>query len=105
MQVWIDVKCMHINFGGHDFSGFRDIVAFQVWPNFPAKLCYMYMYLIVIVETIASLKLCCNQVHAFMYSNQLEISLHLSKFLVQWMAIICSDSVYRSMTKSLHNPN
>ena len=25
MQVGIDVKCMHTNFGGHGFSGFRDI--------------------------------------------------------------------------------
>ena len=24
MQVWIDVKCMHINFGGRDLSGFGD---------------------------------------------------------------------------------
>ena len=24
MQVGIDVKCMHTNFGGHDFSGFGD---------------------------------------------------------------------------------
>ena len=26
MQVGIDVKCMHTDFGGHDLSGFRDIV-------------------------------------------------------------------------------
>ena len=25
MQVGIDVKCMHTNFGGRSFSGFRDI--------------------------------------------------------------------------------
>ena len=24
MQVWIDVKCMHTNFGGRDLSGFGD---------------------------------------------------------------------------------
>ena len=29
MQVGIDVKCMHTNFGGHDFSGFRDIATFK----------------------------------------------------------------------------
>ena len=29
MQVWIDVKCMHTNFGGCDFFGFRDIVTFK----------------------------------------------------------------------------
>ena len=31
MQVRIDVKCMHTNFGGHDLSGFGDIAT----PNFP----------------------------------------------------------------------
>ena len=29
MQVGIDVKCMHINFGGHSLSGFRDIGTFK----------------------------------------------------------------------------
>ena len=29
MQVWIDVKCMHTNFGGRDFFGFGDIVTFK----------------------------------------------------------------------------
>ena len=29
MQVWIDVTCMHINFGGHDLSSFGDIVTFK----------------------------------------------------------------------------
>ena len=29
MQVGVDVKCMHTNFGGHDLSGFRDIATFK----------------------------------------------------------------------------
>ena len=29
MQVGIDVKCMHTNFGGRDLSGFGDIVTFK----------------------------------------------------------------------------
>ena len=29
MQVGIDVKCMHTNFGGHGLSGFRDIATFK----------------------------------------------------------------------------
>ena len=29
MQVGIDVKCMHTNFGGHDLSGFGDIATFK----------------------------------------------------------------------------
>ena len=29
MQVGFDVKCMHINFGGHDLSGFGDIGTFK----------------------------------------------------------------------------
>ena len=29
MQVGVDVKCMHINFGGHDLSGFGDIGTFK----------------------------------------------------------------------------
>ena len=29
MQVGIDVKCMHINFGGRDLSGFGDIATFK----------------------------------------------------------------------------
>ena len=29
MQVGIDVKYMHTNFGGHDLSGFGDIVTFK----------------------------------------------------------------------------
>ena len=35
MQVGIDVKCMHTDFGGHGFFGFGDMVTFQKWPNFP----------------------------------------------------------------------
>ena len=29
MQVWIDVTCMHTNFGGHTISGFGDIGTFK----------------------------------------------------------------------------
>ena len=29
MQVGIDVKCMHTNFGGHSLSGFGDIATFR----------------------------------------------------------------------------
>ena len=29
MQVGVDVKCMHTNFGGHDLSGFGDIATFK----------------------------------------------------------------------------
>ena len=29
MQIGVDVKCMHTNFGGRDFSGFRDIATFK----------------------------------------------------------------------------
>ena len=29
MQVGVDVKCMHPNFGGHDLSGFGDIATFK----------------------------------------------------------------------------
>ena len=29
MQVGIDVKCMHTNFGGQDFSGFGDTATFK----------------------------------------------------------------------------
>ena len=29
MQIGIDVKCMHTNFGGHGLSGFRDIATFK----------------------------------------------------------------------------
>ena len=29
MQVGIDVKCMHTNFGGRGFSGFGDIATFK----------------------------------------------------------------------------
>ena len=35
MQVGIDVKFMHTNFGGRDLSGFGDIATFQKQPNFP----------------------------------------------------------------------
>ena len=35
MQVGIDVKCMHIIFGGCDFFGFGDMVTLQKWLNFP----------------------------------------------------------------------
>ena len=35
MQVGIDVKCMHTNFGGCGLSGFRDMATFQKRPNFP----------------------------------------------------------------------
>ena len=37
MQVEIDVKCMHSNFGGRGLSGFRDIATFQKRPNFPFR--------------------------------------------------------------------
>ena len=29
MQVGIDVKCMHTNFGGRGFSGFGDFATFK----------------------------------------------------------------------------
>ena len=29
MQVGIDVTCMHTSFGGHGFSGFKDIATFK----------------------------------------------------------------------------
>ena len=35
MQVGIDVKFMHTDFGGRDPSGFGDIATFQKRPNFP----------------------------------------------------------------------
>ena len=35
MQVGINVKFMHANFGGRDLSGFGDIATFQKRPNFP----------------------------------------------------------------------
>ena len=35
MQVGIDVKFMHTNFGGRDLSGFGDIATFQKRPIFP----------------------------------------------------------------------
>ena len=35
MQVGVDVKCMHTNFGGCSFFGFRDMATFQKRPNFP----------------------------------------------------------------------
>ena len=35
MQVAVNVKCMHISFGGCGLSGFRDIATFQKRPNFP----------------------------------------------------------------------
>ena len=35
MQVGIDVKCVHTNFGGRGLSGFGDMATFQKQPNFP----------------------------------------------------------------------
>ena len=35
MQVGIDVKCIHANFGGRGFSSFGDMDTFQKRPNFP----------------------------------------------------------------------
>ena len=35
MQVGVDVKCMHTNFGGCDLSDFGDYRYFQKRPNFP----------------------------------------------------------------------
>ena len=35
MQVGIDVKFRHTNFGGCGLSGFGDIATFKKWPNFP----------------------------------------------------------------------
>ena len=35
MQVGIDVKYMHTNFGGRGLSGFGDMATFQKRPNFP----------------------------------------------------------------------
>ena len=35
IQVGIDVKCMHTNFGGHSLSGYGDNISFHFWPNFP----------------------------------------------------------------------
>ena len=35
MQVGIDVKCMHTNFGGYGFFGFGDMATIQKRSNFP----------------------------------------------------------------------
>ena len=35
MQVGIDVKCMHADFGGRGLSSFGDMATFQKRPNFP----------------------------------------------------------------------
>ena len=35
MQVGIDVKCMHTNFGGRDPSGFRDMATSQKTTKIP----------------------------------------------------------------------
>ena len=35
MQLGIDVKFIHTNFGGCDLSSFGDIATFNKWPNFP----------------------------------------------------------------------
>ena len=35
MQVGVDIKCMHTDFGGRGLFGFGDIATFQKWPNFP----------------------------------------------------------------------
>ena len=35
MQVEIDVKCIHTDFGGRGLSGFGDMTTFQKRPNFP----------------------------------------------------------------------
>ena len=37
MQVWVDVTCMHTNFGGRDPSGFGDMATSQKRPNFPFR--------------------------------------------------------------------
>ena len=37
IQVGIDVKCMHTDFGGHGLSGFGDMATFQKRPNFPFR--------------------------------------------------------------------
>ena len=37
MQVGIDVKFMHTNFGGRDPSSFGDMATFQKRPNFPFR--------------------------------------------------------------------
>ena len=46
MQVGVDVKCIHTNFGGCAFSGFGDIATlnFGQIPLLYHKL-HMYMYL------------------------------------------------------------
>ena len=42
MQVGIDVKCMHNNFGGHGLSGFRDLSNFRL-PSKTAKFPFQTM--------------------------------------------------------------
>ena len=37
IQVGIEVKFMHTNFGGCDFFGFGDMATFQKRPNFPFR--------------------------------------------------------------------
>ena len=34
MQVGVDVTCIHTSFGGCDPFSFKDMAAFQKWPNF-----------------------------------------------------------------------
>ena len=37
MHVWIDVTCMHTNFGGRSLSAFGDMATFQKRPIFPFR--------------------------------------------------------------------
>ena len=49
MQVGVDVKCMHINFGGHDLFDFIDKISFQIiFAKFPFwTMDYMYKSMVV----------------------------------------------------------
>ena len=40
MQVGVDVKCIHTDFGGHGLSGFGDLAPFCLpskWPKSPFR--------------------------------------------------------------------
>ena len=46
MQVGVDVKCMHTNFGGHGFSGFGHIATFKTGQIFVSD---RGLYLVILV--------------------------------------------------------
>ena len=91
MQVEIDVKCMHTDFGGCDPSGFGDMATFQKRPNFPFNPFQSFLRLALFTSGFVYVWLCLPLAlftFGFVYIWLcLRLALFTSGFVYVWLCL------------------